>query len=140
MEGDLETAFVIKTMKEFAEITGLDPVSASPQRYLWTDAFGVCNYLGLYEKTGNSFYRNQALHLIDQVGLSDRGAHLPHELSGGQQQRVAIARALANDPAAALLDEQGNRIRRQPRKVSGARDIASELGVEPLNLWRSRHV
>ncbi|MED4953853.1 ATP-binding cassette domain-containing protein, partial [Paenibacillus macerans] len=38
-------------------------------------------------------------HWFEQVGLSDRGRHLPSQLSRGQQQRVAIVRALINDPA-----------------------------------------
>jgi putative ABC transport system ATP-binding protein len=43
--------------------------------------------------------------LLDQVGLGDRGDHLPSRLSGGEQQRVAIARALANGPRVVLADE-----------------------------------
>jgi putative ABC transport system ATP-binding protein len=49
--------------------------------------------------------RDRALELLDQVGLSDRAAHLPSALSGGQRQRVAIARALANEPLILLADE-----------------------------------
>jgi putative ABC transport system ATP-binding protein len=51
--------------------------------------------------------RNEKLtgQLIDHVGLTDRGDHLPAQLSGGEQQRVAIARALANDPQLVLADE-----------------------------------
>jgi putative ABC transport system ATP-binding protein len=51
--------------------------------------------------------RNEKLtgQLIDSVGLSERGDHLPAQLSGGEQQRVAIARALANDPQLMLADE-----------------------------------
>lgn len=51
--------------------------------------------------------RNEKLtgRLIDEVGLSERQAHLPSQLSGGEQQRVAIARALANDPQLILADE-----------------------------------
>jgi putative ABC transport system ATP-binding protein len=49
--------------------------------------------------------RRRARQLLDQVGLSDRGSHLPSALSGGQRQRVAIARALANDPQIVLADE-----------------------------------
>jgi ABC-type lipoprotein export system ATPase subunit len=49
--------------------------------------------------------RQQALHLLERVGLSDRAAAMPSQLSGGQRQRVAIARALANNPPLLLADE-----------------------------------
>ncbi len=43
--------------------------------------------------------------LLDQMGLSGRMTHYPHQLSGGQQQRVAIARALALKPDILCFDE-----------------------------------
>jgi putative ABC transport system ATP-binding protein len=49
--------------------------------------------------------RRRAAQLLDQVGLTDRGEHLPSALSGGQRQRVAIARALSNEPLIVLADE-----------------------------------
>lgn len=49
--------------------------------------------------------KEQAMQLIDSVGLTNRKEHYPFELSGGEQQRVAIARALANDPDFILADE-----------------------------------
>ena len=54
-------------MQEFARMTGLDPPSPDPRRYLWTDAFAVCNYLELYRRTNDAAYKELALRLIDQV-------------------------------------------------------------------------
>jgi hypothetical protein len=54
-------------MLEFAEKTGLSRAGSSPERYLWTDAFAVCNFLGLYRRTGDECYRRLALLLVDQV-------------------------------------------------------------------------
>src|SRR5690606_3312577 len=49
--------------------------------------------------------RQEALALLDRVGLADHAGHSPAQLSGGQQQRVAIARALAMHPRVMLFDE-----------------------------------
>jgi polar amino acid transport system ATP-binding protein len=47
----------------------------------------------------------EALALLERVGLADRARYYPSQLSGGQQQRVAIARALAMKPELMLFDE-----------------------------------
>lgn len=49
--------------------------------------------------------KEQALDLLQQVGLSDRVSHYPAQLSGGEQQRVAIARAFINEPKILFADE-----------------------------------
>ena len=43
--------------------------------------------------------------MLDLVGLSDFGAHLPREISGGMKQRVAVARVLIMQPEILLMDE-----------------------------------
>jgi hypothetical protein len=54
-------------MMGFARETGLSPASSRPRRYLWTDAFAVCNFFGLYQETGGEEFKDLALRLVDQV-------------------------------------------------------------------------
>jgi putative ABC transport system ATP-binding protein len=49
--------------------------------------------------------REQAVKVLDLVGLGDKLHALPSQLSGGQQQRVAIARALVHGPRLIVCDE-----------------------------------
>ena len=53
-------------MAQFAERTGLTG-TRKPRRYLWTDAFAVCNLLGSYRETGNREALDRARALVDQV-------------------------------------------------------------------------
>ena len=59
---DLAVALLL----EFADETGLTS-DRPPRRYLWTDAFAVCGFLGLHESTGDGRYRDLALTLVRQV-------------------------------------------------------------------------
>lgn len=55
-----------RLMDQFAVATGLVG-EAPPRRYLWTDAFAVCNFLGLARQTGDDRYVRLAERLVDQV-------------------------------------------------------------------------
>ncbi len=54
-------------MTGFAERTGLTPAAGLPRRYLWTDAFAVCNFLELFRQTGKEQYKEDAKHLVSEV-------------------------------------------------------------------------
>jgi hypothetical protein len=66
LEGE-DVSTVRDIMMEFAGLTGLMPVSPTPRRYLWTDAFAVCTFLELHRQTGDEEYKHLALNLVDQV-------------------------------------------------------------------------
>jgi polar amino acid transport system ATP-binding protein len=56
-------------------------------------------------KTPKKEAEEQAMQLLERVGLAEKRDAFPSQLSGGQQQRVAIARALAMKPRIMLFDE-----------------------------------
>jgi hypothetical protein len=66
MMTDDRAAIANRLMSEFAARTGLSP-PGQQQRYLWTDAFAVCNFLELFARSGDQDYRCRAIDLIDRV-------------------------------------------------------------------------
>jgi polar amino acid transport system ATP-binding protein len=72
--------------------------------------------------------RNEALELLEMVGLADRANYYPAQLSGGQQQRVAIARALAMKPELLLFDEPTSAL--DPELVGEVLGVMRNLALE----------
>lgn len=69
---------------------------------------GIKKALGIIKQKkleGQKNIQEEAVALLDRVGLSEKLKAYPCELSGGQQQRVAIARALALRPTILCFDE-----------------------------------
>ena len=56
-------AFVQEIMLDFASQTGLMSNDAHPRRYLWTDAFAVCNYIVLFRRTRNETW-NRKINIV----------------------------------------------------------------------------
>ena len=54
-------------MTDFSERSCISGIGCIPVRYLWTDAFAVCNFLELFRRTGEQRYIKEALLLVDQV-------------------------------------------------------------------------
>ena len=68
---------------------------------------------------------NNAMQLLERVGLADKAQSFPNQLSGGQKQRVAIARALAMNPDIMLFDEPTSAL--DPEMVGEVLAVMKEL-------------
>ncbi|SDG67965.1 hypothetical protein [Psychroflexus sediminis] len=62
------TANAKTLMRQFAKRTGLDPENdQTSQRYLWTDAFALLNFLALKKSDGSNVNQDSALKIIHEV-------------------------------------------------------------------------
>ncbi|KPV43094.1 amino acid ABC transporter ATP-binding protein [Alicyclobacillus ferrooxydans] len=79
----------------------------------------------------------QAMELLDMVGLSEHANKYPKRMSGGQQQRVAIARALAMEPEIMLFDEPTSML--DPELVGEVLDAIQRLAKDGMTLMLVTH-
>ncbi len=85
-----EIGMLFQNFNLFSHMTVLENIVEAPMRVRRTPAAEA---------------RQDAVRLLERVGLVDKVDSYPRELSGGQQQRVAIARAMAMKPKVLLFDE-----------------------------------
>lgn len=76
--------------------------------------------------------KQQALHMLEKVGLSDKADTYPSQLSGGQKQRVAIARALCMNPDVMLFDEPTSAL--DPEMVGEVLQVMKQLAAEGMTM------
>ncbi|WP_194288358.1 ATP-binding cassette domain-containing protein [Ornithinicoccus hortensis] len=74
----------------------------------------------------------EALTLLERVGLQDKPRAYPNQLSGGQQQRVAIARALAMSPKLMLFDEPTSAL--DPELVGDVLAVMRDLALSGMTM------
>ncbi len=75
---------------------------------------------------------DEALQLLEKVGLESVKDQRPHALSGGQKQRVAIARALAMNPKVMLFDEPTSAL--DPELVNDVLKVIKDLANEGMTM------
>ncbi|MBY5752290.1 amino acid ABC transporter ATP-binding protein [Rhizobium leguminosarum] len=87
--------------------------------------------VGVHGESRNAATEN-ALRLLERVGLSEKAGSYPRQLSGGQQQRVAIARALAIKPKLMLFDEPTSAL--DPELVGEVLSTMRDLAKQGLTM------
>lgn len=106
----IQVGYVFQSFNLFPHLTALENVAEAPIAH---------------RQLSRKAATQQALELLDQVGLKHKAHAWSRHLSGGQQQRVAIARALALHPKVLLFDEPTSAL--DPELVGEVLSVISQL-------------
>jgi len=88
-------------------------------------------------KVDKATARDDAMVLLERVGVADQADKYPAQLSGGQQQRVAIARSLAMKPKVMLFDEPTSAL--DPEMINEVLDVMTDLATEGMTMMVVTH-
>jgi polar amino acid transport system ATP-binding protein len=117
-----QIGIVFQSFNLFPHMTVLDNITLAPQR--------------VHRRT-RAEAEEQAMALLERIGLAAKAREYPDRLSGGQQQRTAIARALVNSPRLMLLDEVTSAL--DPELVGEVLSLLGELKSEGLTMVIATH-
>ncbi len=84
------------------------------------------------KKQSKAEAEENAMNILNRIGLSDKATAYPSQLSGGQKQRVAIGRALAMDPEVILFDEPTSAL--DPEMVGEVLEVMKELAGSGITM------
>ena len=117
-----DVGMVFQQFNLFAHKTILDNVTLGPLKVR-----------GLAKAKANE----DAMALLERVGITDQADKYPAQLSGGQQQRAAIARALAMKPKVMLFDEPTSAL--DPEMVNEVLEVMTSLAAEGMTMLVVTH-
>lgn len=117
-----QIGMVFQSFNLFSHMTVLDNMTLAPMDVL---------------KKNRKKAREEAMQLLNRVGVGDQANKVPAQLSGGQQQRAAIARALAMHPKAMLFDEPTSAL--DPEMIGEVLNVMTELAADGMTMLIVTH-
>ncbi len=117
-----QIGMVFQSFNLFAHMSVLDNITLAPVDVL---------------RKGRKEAREEALQLLERVGVRDQADKVPAQLSGGQQQRAAIARSLAMHPKVMLFDEPTSAL--DPEMIQEVLNVIAELAKEGMTMLIVTH-